>query len=135
MSLKSSNRGDEAIARGIRADFTKADEVRTGRLLDRMNADMARLEAENASLRAELERAKAAYHLRTAERNGAIEETREARREAESAHNMMMSMWATITEMRKALKKLSAIVRDNMTPEQYHEARARACETYPELFK
>lgn len=135
MSNKSYNRGTEVIRRDVDHKINKADEVRAGRILDRMNADMERLEKENQSLKAELERARSAYHRRNAEL-GVLKEELCAQQEAnKSQHEAYISCFKALCDERKGHQKLTAVMRLALTPEQYHEARANAAEAYPELFR
>jgi predicted nucleic acid-binding Zn-ribbon protein len=131
MGIKAQNRGNEAIRRS----FDKKEEVRAGRMIDAMNADMTRLQAENETLKAELERARSAYHRRNAEVEVLKEELHTIEAAHKSAHNLFVSCAQALADTRKGHQKLTAVMMTALTPEQYHDARARAAEAYPELFQ
>ena len=131
MSKKSYDRGTEVIRRS----FDKPAEVRAGRILDQMNGDMERLENENATLKAELERARSAYHRRNAEAEVLKEELRAQQEANKREHEAYVSCFTALCDSRKGHTKLTAVMETALTPEQYHDARARAAEAYPELFK
>lgn len=135
MSNKSYNRGTEVIRQSIQADFTKKEEVRAGRILDKMNADMERLEKENEALKTELEKARAAYHRRCAELEVTKEELRAQQESNKREHEAYVSCFNALCDSRKGHQKLTAVMQLALSPEQYHEARANAAEAYPELFK
>lgn len=131
MGIKAQNRGNEVIRRS----FDKPAEVRAGRILDKMNADMQRLEQENEVIKAELERAKSAYHRRTAEVEVLKEEIATLTKSKKSTHDLYVACVQSLIDSRKGHQKLTAVMQTALTPEQYHDARARAAEAYPELFK
>jgi predicted nucleic acid-binding Zn-ribbon protein len=131
MSIKSYNRGTEAIRRS----FDKKDEVRAGRMLDKMNADMHRLEAENANLKAELEKARSAYQRRNAEVGVLKEEVSALEASNKSEHSRYMDCVQALIDSRKGHQKLTAVMKLALTPDQYHQYRQAAAEVYPELFK
>lgn len=130
MSNKSYNRGTEVIRRS----FDRKEEVRAGRILDQMNSDMERLERENGSLKAELEKARAAYHRRNAELAALKDEFRQVREAEKINHDNYVVLYTALCDEQKGHQKLTAVMKTALTPEQYHEARARAAEAYPELF-
>lgn len=136
MSNKSYNRGTEVIRRDTdRKVFSKREEILAGRMLDKMNADMQRLEEENAALKTELQRAKSAYQRRCAEVDVLKEEIKTVTSSEESTHALYMSCVQALTNSRKGHEKLTAVMKTALTPEQYHDARTRAADAYPELFK
>lgn len=114
--------------------FNKPEEIRAGRILDQMNADMTRLETENASLKAELEKARSAYHRRCAELDVTKDELRAQQEANKREHEAYIACFKALCDSRKGHQKLTAVMETALTPEQYHDARARAAEAYPELF-
>jgi predicted nucleic acid-binding Zn-ribbon protein len=130
MSNKSYNRGTEVIRRS----FDKKEEVLAGRNLDKMNADMNRLERENENLKAELERARSGYQRRNAEVEVLKEENRTLQASNKAEHDRFMDMVQALTDSRKGHQKLTAVMKLALTPEQYHQYREAAAEIYPELF-
>jgi chromosome segregation ATPase len=113
----------------------RTEEVRAGRMIDRMNADMIRLQSENEALKADLERARAAYQRRNAEVEVLKEEIRTLEASNKSTHDLYVSCAQALIDSRKGHQKLTAVMKTALTPEQYHDARARAAEAYPELFE
>jgi predicted nucleic acid-binding Zn-ribbon protein len=131
MGIKAQNRGDEVIRRS----FDKKEEIRAGRMIDAMNADMTRLQSENETLKAELERARSAYHRRNAEAEVLKEEITTLRASNKSSHDLYVSLSQALIDSRKGHQKMTAVMMTALTPEQYHDARARAAEAYPDLFQ
>jgi predicted nucleic acid-binding Zn-ribbon protein len=131
MSIKAYNRGTKVVRRS----FDKKEEVRAGRMIDAMNADMARLQRENEALKTELERARSAYHRRNAEVGVLKEEIATLQASNKSSHDLYISCAQALVDSRKGHQKLTAVMQTTLTPEQYHDARARAAEAYPDLFK
>jgi septation ring formation regulator EzrA len=139
MSVKAYNRGSQNTSRQIdaevnRSNFTKADEIRAGRMLDKINNDMARMEAENSSLKAELEKARSAYHLRNSELVVTKDELRDVQKSNDFLTETCSSLVRALEDSRKGHSKLTAVMKIALTPEQYHSARASAADVYPELF-
>lgn len=130
MSNKAYNRGSEVISRS----FDRKEEVRAGRILDQMNSAMERLERENESLKAELEKARGAYHRRTAELAWIKDELRQVQEAEKINHDNYVLLFTALCNEQKGHQKLTAVMKTALTPEQYHDARARAAEAYPELF-
>ena len=131
MSNKSYNRGNEVIRRS----FDKKEEIRAGRMIDAMNADMARLQAENETLKKELERARSACQRRNAETEVLKEEIAALQDSNKSSHNLYVSLFKALVDSRKGHEKLTAVMKIALTPEQYHQYREAAAEVYPELFR
>lgn len=134
MSIKAYNRGTEVIRREIDQEISKADEIRAGRILDKMNADMERIEKENETLKADLARAREAYQRRCAEIAVLKEELSTANENTQAEHLRFMDCAAALDNSRKGHEKLTAVMKLALTPEQYHQYRAAAAEVYPELF-
>lgn len=130
MSIKSNNRGDAVIRRS----FDKKEEVRAGRILDKMNTDMERLERENENLKAELQKARDAYQRRCAQVESIKEVLEALQIQYKAEHERFMDCAQALTNSRKGHQKLTVVMKTALTPEQYHDARARAADLYPELF-
>jgi predicted nucleic acid-binding Zn-ribbon protein len=139
MTNKSYNRGSNAIKQQIDAEvkqsnFNKADEIRAGRMIDRMNAEMARLESENMRLNVELEKARNAYDRRVAELMVLKDDLRDSERLGVHLTETCSSLTQSLMDSRKGHAKLTAVMKTALTPEQYHSAREVAATIYPELF-
>jgi chromosome segregation ATPase len=141
MGKAASDRGTQVIIRHIDGDFLR-EEAGAQRMFDKLTRAGEKLEARNQELetelgaaKAELERARAAYHRRTAERDVLKEELQSAKQSADYYRQFCADMLRCLEDERRGHQKLAAVMKLALTPEQYHQYRAAAADIYPELFE
>jgi hypothetical protein len=103
-------------------------------VLDKMNSDMARMEADNLYLKGELERVRSSYHFLNSELTVTKDELSDVKKLNDLMEEVCCSLVRALVASRKGHSKLTAVMKTALTPEQYHSAIATAAEISPELF-